>query len=81
MTTKTIEEVLPKLDDGSNDDDDGYAHYCRKEEIVRANVEGGGLKTLCGKRITGNRDPNRFPICPDCKRLMENVRATDRGAN
>jgi len=78
MTAPVIveETARPDVDNG---EDDGYAHYCRKADIVRANVEGGGVRTLCGKTITGNRDPNRFPVCPTCKKLMENAKSS--GAN
>lgn len=72
MTAPIVETSRPDVDNG---EDDGYAHYCRKADIVRANVEGGGVRTLCGKRITGNRDPNRFPVCPTCKKLMENAKS------
>jgi hypothetical protein len=49
--------------------DDGYAHYARKDEIVRAAVEGGLVTALCGHRFQPVRDPQRFPVCPRCKEL------------
>lgn len=74
--TKTITRVQTdvRLDDGSGDHD-RFAHYVRKEEIVRANVEGVAVVALCGKRWIPNRDPERFPICPTCKEIMEVIRA------
>lgn len=77
----TFLDQKPSLDDNDGDEDDGYAHYCKKSEIVRANIEGGGLLTLCGKRILGTRDPNRFPVCPECKRLMDEWKSAERGEN
>lgn len=71
MTAPVVEPKTARPDTG-DENDDGYAHYCRKVDIVRANVEGGGLPTLCGKWITGNKDPKRFPVCPLCKSLYEN---------
>jgi hypothetical protein len=50
-------------------EDDGYAHYARKEEITRAAIEGGTITALCGFRFSPVRDPQRFPVCPKCKEL------------
>ena len=62
----------PITDDG---DHDRFAHYVRKEDIVRANVEGVEVVALCGKKWIPNRDPDRYPICPTCKDIMEIIRA------
>jgi hypothetical protein len=50
-------------------EDDGYAHYARKEEIARAAVLGGLITALCGHKFQPVRDPQRFPVCPRCKEL------------
>lgn len=71
--TITQEETDVRLDDGSGDHD-RFAHYVRKEDIVRANVEGVEVIALCGKKWIPNRDPNRYPICPTCKEIMSVIR-------
>ena len=48
-------------------DHDRFAHYVRKADIVRSNVEGIPVQALCGKRWIPNRDPSRYPVCPTCK--------------
>ena len=55
--------------DADTGEDDGYAHYARKEEIARAAVLGGTITALCGHRFSPVRDPQRFPVCPRCKEL------------
>ena len=50
-------------------EDDGYAHYARKDEIAPAAVLGGLITALCGHRFQPIRDPSRFPVCPKCKEL------------
>ncbi len=45
------------------------AHICRKEEVARAYVTGEAIEALCGKKWVPSRDPERFPICPECKRI------------
>ena len=67
--TKVIEDK-PLIDDGSGDHD-RFAHYVRKADIVRANVEGVEVVALCGKKWIPNRDPDRYPICPTCAEIRK----------
>jgi hypothetical protein len=60
------EEKISIDDDG---DHDRFAHYVRKADIVRANVEGVPVVALCGKKWIPNRDPDRYPVCPTCKEI------------
>lgn len=52
-------------------DHDRFAHYAKKGDITRATIEGGQILAICGVRFEPIRDPKRFPICPDCKRIKE----------
>ena len=65
--------IDPRLDDG---DHDRFAHYVRKSDIVRANVEGVEVVALCGKKWIPNRDPSAFPVCPTCKEIMSSLKGT-----
>jgi hypothetical protein len=60
-----VERPVPADTDGG--DHDRFAHYCRKEDIVRATVTGEAITALCGKKWVPARDPSRYPICPTCK--------------
>lgn len=71
-TTITEERGDHVTDDG---DHDRFAHYVRKEDIVRANVEGVPVIALCGKKWIPNRDPSRYPVCPTCQEIMAAIRA------
>jgi hypothetical protein len=62
-------ETRPIESDADTGEDDGYAHYARKDEIARAAVLGGTITALCGHRFQPVRDPQRFPVCPRCKEL------------
>ena len=64
-------KVEPRLDDG---DHDRFAHYVKKSDIVRANVEGVEVIALCGKKWIPNRDPSAYPICPSCKEIMAAIK-------
>jgi hypothetical protein len=52
-------------------DHERFAHYVRKEKIVESAVTGEPVTALCGKVWTPSRDPNRFPVCPECKEILD----------
>jgi hypothetical protein len=43
-------ETTPVVSDADTGEDDGYAHYARKEEITRAAVLSGLVTALCGHK-------------------------------
>ena len=74
-TTPTITPVVAPVEtpteetsrvDTDGGDHDRYAHFCRKDDIMRAMVTGEAIVALCGKKWVPTRDPERFPICPTC---------------
>lgn len=50
-------------------DHERYSHYVPKEKIVESAVLGTPVVALCGKVWVPSRDPQRFPICPECKEI------------
>jgi hypothetical protein len=36
-------------------------------------VNGTAMRALCGKVWVPSRDPERFPICPECKEIYESL--------
>ena len=54
-------------------DHERFAHYVKKEKIVESAVLGGAVVALCGKVWVPNRDPGKFPICPECKEIYEGL--------
>lgn len=67
-STETELPTKPQLDDG---DHERFAHYVAKDKIVESAVTGSPVIALCGKVWVPNRDPKKFPICPECRRLYE----------
>lgn len=63
--------------DTGDGDHDRFAHYVRKADIVRSNVEGVPVQALCGKVWIPNRDPDRYPVCPTCKELHSRIFGSD----
>jgi hypothetical protein len=66
--TRLDPEVVPEVQEGGTGDD--FAHYAKRDEIMRANVEGGKITALCGFEFEPVRDPSRYPVCPRCKELV-----------
>jgi hypothetical protein len=65
------QDTALKIDDDG--DHDRFAHYVRKADIVRSNVEGVPVIALCGKKWIPNRDPQRYPVCPTCKEIRQRL--------
>lgn len=65
---RELEELLQNehMDPG---DHERFSHYVRKEDIVESAVTGKPVIALCGKKWVPNRDPQKFPVCPECKKI------------
>lgn len=71
-TTTVVEpDIRPVTDDG---DHDRFAHYTRRADANRAYVEGTPVRALCGKVWVPSRDPSRYPVCPECAKIREQLR-------
>ena len=65
--TQLEERVDYRLDDG---DHERFSHYVPRDKLMEAMVNGTPVRALCGK-LWCSRDPERFPICPQCKEIHE----------
>ncbi len=52
-------------------DDERFAHYVKKEKILESAMTGEPVIALCGKVWLPNRDPQKFPVCPACKEILD----------
>jgi Protein of unknown function (DUF3039) len=75
---EVIEEATPRT---SNDDGDHerFAHYVKKEKILESALSGDPVVALCGKVWVPGRDPGRFPVCPMCKEVLDQLPPGDDG--
>ncbi len=48
-------------------DHERFSHYVQKDKLTEAMVMGTPVVALCGKVWVPSRDPQRFPVCPECK--------------
>lgn len=81
MTTGPLETPNPSggtlLEERTLSNDEGdherFAHYVEKDKIVESAVTGTPVKALCGKVWIPNRDPSRFPVCPECEAILKSL--------
>lgn len=60
-------------------DHERFSHYVPKDKLTEAMVLGTPVVALCGKVWVPSRDPERFPICPDCKNVWDGMSGGKRG--
>jgi hypothetical protein len=58
-------------------DHERFSHYVRKDNLTEAMVMGTPVVALCGKVWVPSRDPERFPVCPECKEIWESLAGDD----
>jgi len=68
--TVTDERTDMRTEEG---DHERFSHYVPKDELTEAIVMGNPVVALCGKVWTPSRDPQRFPVCPECKEIWESM--------
>lgn len=73
LLDRELEELLrdEQIDEG---DHDRYAHYVKKDKILTSALSGKPVIALCGKVWVPGRDPEKFPVCPECKDIYEKLR-------
>ena len=59
-------------------DHERFSHYVAKDKLTEAMVLGTPVVALCGKVWVPSRDPERFPVCPECREIWESL---DPGAD
>ncbi len=79
---QTIEETrtVPVEDPVEPGDHERFSHYVEKEKLTEAMVLGTPVVALCGKVWVPSRDPERFPVCPECKDTWAGLNRDDDDA-
>lgn len=74
-TFRELTGFQEQLDDGS--DKDRFSHYASKADIVRSAVDDVAIVALCGKKWKPQRNPEKYPICPTCSEIYEQMQSGD----
>lgn len=60
-----------QVEDG---DHERFAHYVQKDKILESALTGKPVIALCGKVWVPGRDPEKFPVCPECKKIYDTLK-------
>ncbi len=71
---RTEEAYEYRLDEG---DHERFSHYVPKHKLTEAMVMGTPVIALCGKVWVPSRNPDRYPVCPECKEIWASMRGGD----
>jgi hypothetical protein len=76
--TDTIEDrrTVP-TDEG---DHERFSHYVDKHKLTEAMVMGTPVIALCGKVWVPSRAPEKFPVCPSCQEIWDQMKPGDDGS-
>ena len=66
------EETVPQVAEPG--DHERFSHYAHKDKIMEAMVMGTPCVALCGKVWVPSRNPDKFPVCPECKEIWQSMR-------
>ncbi|ADB30876.1 hypothetical protein Kfla_1781 [Kribbella flavida DSM 17836] len=73
-----VDERTQTLDNG---DHERFSHYVPKDKLTEAMVMGTPVVALCGKVWVPSRDPQKFPVCPECKEIWESLNPGEGDGN
>ena len=54
-------------------DHERFSHYVPKNKLTEAMVMGTPVVALCGKVWVPSRNPDKFPVCPECKEIWHSM--------
>ena len=74
LEDERVRQELRPTDDG---DHERFSHYVPKDKLMDAMVNGTPVIALCGKVWVPSRDPEKYPVCPECKEIWESMREGD----
>lgn len=60
-------------------DHDRFSHYVRKDKIMKSALGGNAVVALCGKVWVPGRDPEKYPVCPQCKEIYDQIKRGESG--
>ena len=69
--SQTVLDRDTRLEDGH--DHERLSHYVSREKLTEAMVMGTPVVALCGKIWVPSRNPEKYPVCPECKEIWDSM--------
>ena len=83
MSQETVSKptvvIEPEVSNVEPGDHERYSHYVKKDKVVESAVMGIPVVALCGKVWVPNRDPEKFPVCPECDEIYQLMKKNEEG--
>ena len=67
---RTLERPDLRPEEG---DHERFSHYVPRNKLTEAMVMGTPVVALCGKVWVPSRDPERFPVGPECEEIWKGM--------
>lgn len=68
-----LEETKVAPTPTDNGDHDRFSHYVLKDDMMNGLVFGQPVMALCGKVWVPEQDGSKFPVCPECKEIFDQL--------
>nr|WP_246211364.1 DUF3039 domain-containing protein [Phytoactinopolyspora alkaliphila] len=79
---ETIQRPDARTKPGDGDGDhERFSHYVSKSKLTDAMINGTPVIALCGKVWVPSRDPQKYPVCPECKKKWEKMKPGKGGGD
>ena len=69
--------IYERVLDAEEGDHERFSHFVPKTKLTEAMVMGTPVVALCGKVWVPSRNPEKFPVCPECQEIWESF--SDKG--
>ena len=69
--SQTVLDRDTRLED--DQDHERLSHYVTRAKLTEAMVMGTPVVALCGKIWVPSRNPEKYPVCPECKEIWESM--------
>lgn len=56
---------------GTDSEENHFAHYAEAAKVTESYVMGNPIEALCGKIFIPHRDPKKYPVCPECREILD----------
>ncbi|TIC81594.1 DUF3039 domain-containing protein [Nocardioides sp. GY 10127] len=60
-------------------DHERFSHYVDKDKLTEAMINGTAVVALCGKVWVPSRAPEKYPVCPECKEVWDELQGDEPG--
>jgi hypothetical protein len=68
------EKIDEKVDTTDSGDHDLFSHYIPKSAFDQVWLDGKPATALCGKVWLPTKDASKYPVCPDCKNVYDQMK-------